>query len=198
MFEHIEIDSSGKRGEMVYCKVWVSPVRGHRLYFKPSPEVDEFLTELVDPAAGCTFIESHSAAIAWELRVAQVAPERVRALALVHAPQLALQTGAAREAALKYARRIREISDEAVMEYLVCELSRRARPDQLRQADRFQAGGTRYDVIDASRCAAIAVAMFGPEMDAEHGGFADEPASKSCELKLRLNIAADILRLGVQ
>lgn len=198
IYEHVDVDSMGKRGEVVYCSVWVSPVRGHRLHFKPSPEVDEYLGELRDPATGKDQqIESRSDAIAWERRVAQVAPGRARALAEQQARSMAHETAAAREAAKEYARRIREISDDQVMEYLAYQLHCRLTPAQQQQAGRFDAGGVSGDVRYACECAAIAVVLFGAEIDAEHGGFADEPASRSIDLKLRLNITADIVRLGV-
>jgi hypothetical protein len=158
--------------------------------------VDEFLAELGETARGYTEISSSSDANAWEQRVAQIAPERVRQLARKHAQQLALETAPARNAAMEYVRRIREISDEPVMEYLEYQLRSRSTLAQQQLADRFSAGGVPYDVQDASKCAAFAVALFGAEIDAEHGGFAEEPANKSRELKLRLNIAADMLRLG--
>jgi hypothetical protein len=198
VFEHIAIDGSGSRGEAVTCTVWVSPVRGHRLHFKPAPEVDEVLVELGNSAPGRAFteIETPSEATAWELRVAEVAPERVRSLAQKHAREIAIQTSAARKSAMEYVRRIRAMSDDPVMEYLAYQLSCRATPTQLQQAGEWNPGGVWDEVQDACRCAAIAVSMFGLEIDAEHGGFVDEPASKSCELKLRLNIAADMLRCG--
>jgi hypothetical protein len=199
VFEHIAIDSMGKQGEAVWCSVWVSPLRGHRIHFKPSPEVDEVLVELGNFAGqASTLIESPSDAIAWELRVANIAPECVRNLAQKYAQQVALQTAPARKAAMEYTRRVREITDEPVMEYLEYQLRCRATPAQQQQADRFNPGGVWGDVQDASKCAAIAIALFGTEIDPEYGGFADEPASKSTELKLRLNITADMLRLGIR
>jgi hypothetical protein len=100
---------------------------------------------------------------------------------------------------MEYARRIREISDEPVMDYLAYQLRSRATPAQQQQADRFRPWGASWDdVQEASECAAVAIALFGAEIDREHGGFADESGRKSCELKLRLNIAADILRHGMQ
>ena len=128
VFEHIAIDSQGKRAEAVTCSVWISPLWGHRIHFKPSPEVDEVLVELGDfaPDRAYAEIESQTDAIAWERHVAEVAPQRARALAQKHAQQVADQTAAARKAALEYARRIRELSDEPVMEYLSYQLSTRA------------------------------------------------------------------------
>jgi hypothetical protein len=198
VFEHIAIDSMGKRGEAVYCSVWVSPLRGHRIHFKPSPEVDEVLVELGDSAGqASTSIESRSDAIAWELRVAEVAPERVRDLAQRHAQQVALQTASARQAALEYVRRVREMSDERVMEYLAYQLRSRATPAQQQLANRFRPWGAPWDdVQEASEAAGVAIALFGADVDPEQGGFAEEPARKSPELKLRLNIVADLLRRG--
>ena len=197
IYEHVDVDSMGKRGEMAYCRVWVSPVRGHRLHFKPSPEVDEYLAELGNPATRQTqVITSPSEAIDWEKRVASVAPKLARSLATTHAEPMALQTASARRAAREYARRIREISGEAVMEYLAYQLGCRTTPGQQQRAAQLSAGGVSGEVGYACRCAALAVAQFGAEIDAEHGGFTDEPARKSTELKLRLNITADILRFG--
>jgi hypothetical protein len=197
VYEHVDVDSMGKRGEVAYCRVWVSPVRGHRLHFKPSPEVDEYLAELIDPATGRSrVIESRSDAIAWEQQVAHVAPERVRSLAQRHAEQMALQTASERQAASEYARRIRQISEEPVMEYLAYQLGCRATPSQQQLARGFDAGFVSGDVQYACECAAIGVALFGAEVDAAHHGFTDELARKSLELKVRLNITADILRLG--
>lgn len=199
VFEHIAIDSMGKRGETVYCSVWVSPLRGHRIHFKPSPEVDEVLVELGDGAGrASTMIARPSVAIAWELRVAEIAPVRGRNLAQRHAQQVALQTVSARQAAIEYTRRIREISDERVMEYLTYQLRCRATIAQQHRADRFRPWGAPWDdVQEASEAAAIAIALFGAAIDPGHGGFADESASKSVDLKLRLNLVADMLRLGV-
>lgn len=199
VFEHVDIDSMGKRGEAVYSRVFVSPLRGHRIQFKPSPEVDELLMELGDCSTdrGYRLIENLSDAIDWERRVAKVAPERVRTLARKHAQEVALQTASARKSAIEYTRRIREISDEPVMEYLAYHLSCRITPAQQRQAEQFNAGGVWGEVQDATKVAAIAVAIFGAEIDPEHGGFIEEPARKSRELKLRLNISADILRFGM-
>jgi hypothetical protein len=197
VFEHIAIDSQGKRAEAVTCSVWISPLWGHRIHFKPSPEVDEVLVELGDfaPDRAYAEIESQTDAIAWERRVAEVAPQRARALAQKYAQQVAVQTAAARKAALEYTRRIRELSDEPVMEYLSYQLSTRATPAQRQQADRFRPWGASWDdVQEACECAAYAIALFGTEVDAEHGGFVDEAGRKSCELKLRMNIAADMLR----
>lgn len=197
IYEHIDVDSMGKRGKVAYCRVWVSPVRGHRLLFKPSPEVDEFLAELNDPVTGRScVIEGRSEAIAWERQVVQVAPERVRSLAGQHAEQIALQTTSERQAAREYARRIRQLSDETVMEYLAYQLGCRATPSQKELARGFDAGFVSGDVQYACECAAIGVALFGAEVDAAYGGFTDEPTHKSLELKIRLNITADILRLG--
>ena len=199
VFEHVDIDSMGKRVEAVYCRVFLSPLRGHRIHFKPSPEVDELIMELGDsvPNRGYKVIESQSQAIDWEQRVAQVAPQRVRALAQKYAQQLALETASAQQAAAEYTRRVREITDEPIMEYLTYQLSRRLNPDQVQQAKRFSAGGVGADVQEASQAAAIAVMLFGTEVDPEHGGFVDDETRKSSELKLRLNIAADMLRRSV-
>lgn len=197
IYEHVDVDSMGRQGEMVYCRIWVSPVRGHRLHFKPSPEIDEYLEQLSDPVTRrAQEIKSPSEAIDWERRVASVAPERARLLAETHAGQMALETASARRAATEYARRIREISDETVMEYLAYQLNCRTTAAEQQQAARFNAGGVSGEVAYACACAALAVARFGAEIDAEHGGFTEASASKSIELKLRLNITADILRLG--
>lgn len=200
VFEHIAIDSMGSRGEAVYSSLWVSPLWGHRIHFKPSPEVDEVLVELGDVAGqAAALIKSPSDEIAWEMRVAEIAPQRLRNLASRHAQQIVLQTSAARRAAIAYVKRIRELSDERVMEYLVYQLRSRATPAQQQLADRFRPWGAPWDdVQEACEAVAIAIAMFGAEIDPEYGGFAGESARKSYELKLRLNIAADILRQGVQ
>lgn len=198
VFEHIDVDSKGKRGEAVYCLVWVSPVRGHRLRFKPSPEVDEYIEELGDVAAGLSYtvVKTRVDAITWESRVEQIAPERARGLALKHAGEVAAQTCDARRAAREYTRRLRKITDEPVMDYLAYQLSGRATPAQRQHAGRLDPGGVSGEVNYACQAAALGVAMFGAEVDPEYDGFATEPARKSVELKLRLNIAADLLRLG--
>lgn len=194
VFEHIDVDSMGRFGESVYCKLWVSPVRGHRLYFKPSPEVEEHLWDPADPGISYAVIKDAERADAWELKTVEVAPNRVRELALKHAENMAIETAAARKSAIEYARRIREISTESVMEYLEYQLSCRITPVQKQHADRLKAGGVFNEVAYATQCAAMAVALYGHEVDPEHNGFSEEPAIKSNELKLRLNITADLLR----
>ncbi len=139
VFEHIELDSMGRRGESVYCRVWVSPVRGHRLRFKPSPEVDELILELGDVSAGLghSVVKTRAEAIVWESRVERIAPERARGLAARHAEEVAALTGDARRAALKYARRLREITDEPVMDFLAYQLSCRSTSAQREHAGRL-------------------------------------------------------------
>ncbi|MFO1062529.1 MAG: hypothetical protein U0892_01475 [Pirellulales bacterium] len=46
VYEQIDIDSMGRHGESVYCHVRISPVRGHCMLFKATPEIDELVVEL--------------------------------------------------------------------------------------------------------------------------------------------------------
>jgi len=202
VFEHIEINSQGKRGEAVSCRIWVSPLRGHRVHFKPSPDVDELLLEICDcmPDRAYTLIESASDAANWEVRVGNVAPARAKNLAQKHALDIADQTDCQRKAALKYVERIRQVSDEPVMEYLANQLRSRATPDEEREANRLGELARippLDDVNDAIECAAIAIALFGSAIDAEHGGFRGESPSRNRDLRLRLDITADRLRNGL-
>ncbi len=202
VFEHIEIDSQGKRGEAVFCRVWVSPLKGHRVHIKPSPDVDEPLLEICDclPDRAYSLIECASAARSWELRVGSIAPPRVSNLAQKHAQEIADQTEAPRRAAVQYVDRIRQISDEPVMQYLANQLRSRATPDQEHEASRLGELARvppLNDVNDAIECAAIAIALFGPVVDGEHGGFRGESPSRNQGLRLRLHITADRLRTGL-
>lgn len=193
VYEHIDVDSMGKRGEAVYARLWLSPVRGHRLHYKPSPEIDELLIELGDPGLGYRRISSLAEAKSWERQLALIALGRVRAMAEQHAERLAQETATARIAAKEYVRRIREMTDESEMEYLSTQLRNRASTAQRSQADRFSAGISGEGAY-AGECACLAVALFGKEVDPDQGGFVDDSQRQSAELKLRLNIIADLLR----
>jgi hypothetical protein len=201
VFEHIEINSQGKRGEAVSCGIWVSPLKRHRVHFIPSPDVDEFLVELCAcmPERSYTLIENESDAKNWETQVADLAPTRVYDLAQKHGQIIADQTKAQRRAAKEYLQCIREITDEPVMEYLAYQLRSRATPNEQREADRMAQLACMPpldDVNEAIACAALAIAMFGSTIDQEHHGFRGESPNGNRELRLRLDIIADRLRSG--
>ncbi|MFN3149157.1 hypothetical protein [Bremerella sp.] len=199
VFEHIDIDSSGKKGEAVVCRVFLSPLLGHRIHFKPSPEIEEFVFELADPKWDhrYTLIESDEDAATWEERVADIAPPHVCDLANQHGEEMALQTMVARASAQRYVQRIREFSTEPVMEYLAVQLKSGRAPVAMINSIKF--GGlmtSQDDLSDAMECASFAISKFGMEVDPDHNGFQGESKSRNRELRLRLDITADLLRNG--
>ena len=199
VFEHVDIDSAGKHGEAVYCHVVLSPLRGHQIQFKPTPEVDQFMFELADPESdrGYTLIESTEDAMHWEARVADIAPARVCALAKQHAEDVVQQTASARVSAQEYVRHIREFSDERVMEYLAVQMRAGRAPEKSSQSEKFSGLMTSQDdLADGLECASLAISRFGPEVDPDNDGFRGESASQNRELRLRLDITADLLRHG--
>jgi hypothetical protein len=202
VFEHIEISSQGKRGEAVSCRIWISPLRGHRVRFKPSPDASELILELCDcmPDRAYTVIECVSDASSWEMRVADIAPQRARNLAKKNALDIADKTACQRNAAQQYVERIRQISDEPVMEYLAYQLRSRATPEQEHEINRL-AGLARIpssdDVNDAIECGAIAIVLFGSAIDADQNAFHAESPTWNRELRMRLDIIADELRRGL-
>ena len=197
LFEHIEIVSQGRKGEAVNAIAWVSLVRGHRTRF------DErlFLSELCDglPDVSYTLIESKDDAVNWERRVAGIAPARVKGVTAEKGEDILSRTEDARRAASRYVAMVRQVSDERVLEYLTYQLQQRTSVEQAKEADRV-AGLARlpptygYGVNDAIEAAALAIVLFGIEVEAPRNAFAGESPSRNADLRLRLDILADRLR----
>lgn len=198
VFEHIHVNCAGKRGEAVWCDVVVTPLRAHEFRFKPSPRVDDVVTELADADSdrGYVVIETTGAAIEWESRVAEIAPPRVRALAQEHALSISNSTAVARRSAAEYVKLIRDFSDEPVMEYLSVQLKSGRAPEK-GFADPFPGLMIcQDDLKDAQECASSIIQMFGTQVDPEHGGFHDYETQRTTDYKLRVELIADLLRNG--
>lgn len=198
IFEHINIESLGKRGEAVYCEIVASPLRAHALQFKPAPRVDEVIVELGDahPDRGYTEIETTDQAKSWETRVAEIAPSRARELANQHAESLAGSTALAREAAVEYVRLIRAFSDEPVLEYLAVQMQSGRAPEKGLSGEFTGLMVSQDDLRDAFECATLAIRTFGSKVDPDHDGFQEADARKSTDFKLRIDLITDLLRNG--
>ena len=196
VFEHIRIECAGKRGEVVWCEIVVTPLRSHEFQFKPAPRFDEVLTELTDDGSSRTEIKTVDAAKRWEQRVGEVAPERARSLAELHAATIGQATAVAQRAAQEYVKLVREFSDETILEYLAVQLSSKRAPEK-GLADAFPGLMTSQDDLrDAEECATLAIATFGTIVDPVQEGFETESSRKTPEYKLRLALIADLLRNG--
>ena len=198
VFEHIHVNCAGKRGEAVWCDIVVTPLRAHEFQFKPSPRVDDVITELADAGSDGAHaeIETTDAAIEWESRIAEIAPPRVRALALEHALSISHSTAVARRSAAEYVRLIRAFSDETVLEYLAVQLGSGRAPDK-GLTDPFPGLMIcQGDLKDAQECASSSITMFGAQVDPEHDGFHDYETQRTTDYKLRVALIADLLRNG--
>ncbi|MCR9197650.1 MAG: hypothetical protein NXI04_03305 [Planctomycetaceae bacterium] len=198
VFEHVRVESAGKKGESVWCDLVVTPLRAQEFDFKPCPRFDDVLTELAPAGStrAAVDIRTNEEAIEWEKRIAEIATARVRTLAEQHAEAVSQATAVARHAAAKYIRLIREFSDERTLEYLAVQLDSGRAPAK-GQSDPFPGLMLcQGDLQDAKECAALAINKFGALVDPDSNGFQTDELRRTTEYKLRVCLVADLLRNG--
>jgi hypothetical protein len=151
-------------------------------------------------ALGITHTDSHTTlnfrqeAVAWEDRLARLAPDRVRHFARQQGDKLLAKTENARDAASRYYSLVRASSQETNCDYLVPQLRLLVCDAEWREARRLaDAAVADITMLSVYEAAALALLLFGQRVEGVERPFQGARYHDNHALMWRMSLIADRL-----
>ncbi len=190
LYELINIQCGGKRGESVSATVRVTTSRGRAGWGDKSDRI--LVMELAsDKQRGTSIINTSEEAVQWERQCAAVAPARAAELARRIGPAILNGTAEARAAANEYLRRLLRASDPIDPASALCD---RATEGQVEEAVRIARSPVVVHIPDGLplyTTAALAIVLFGDEVEKRPRPFWGAVPLENNDLMMRLQLIVD-------